>query len=205
MASTVESLWITPHIQYSSSIGALGCKLNTNRVAYWPTTVDCYNICVKVSHGGRSLYLLKIDQSQSAYDISYDAWNYLVTGMSASQDPTTGGGIWMDHEFVEAQRCASFLWDGTLPLSAANSMNYLASCITQPDSWVAQNHQLYNIVDPRCEWGYDEMCSVNLTDSNVPVCPHTTGLTNKLEGNTVVDVYPENKPSIRAIPYGKLV
>ena len=27
---------VTPHEQYSSSIGALGCKLNTNRVAYWP-------------------------------------------------------------------------------------------------------------------------------------------------------------------------
>ncbi|KAK2005373.1 hypothetical protein LZ32DRAFT_612157, partial [Colletotrichum eremochloae] len=167
------------------------------------TTVDCHNICVKVSNSGRSLHLLKIDQSQSAYDISYDAWNYLVTGMPAGEAPITGGGIWMDREFVEAQQCTSLLWDGTLPLSAANSMNYLALCIMQPDSWVAQNHQIYNIADPRCEWGYDEMCSVNLSESNIPVCPHITGLNNRLEGNAVVDVYPGNAPSYESFPVAK--
>ncbi|OHW97130.1 hypothetical protein CSPAE12_04200 [Colletotrichum incanum] len=156
--------------------------------------VDCYNICVKVSHNGRSLHLLKIDQSGGAYDISYDAWNYLVTGMSAGEAPTTGGVVWMDHEFVEAQNCAELLWDGTLPLSAANSMNYLASCIMQPGSWVAQNHQLHNIFDPRCEWGHDEMCSVDFSESNIPVCPHITGLTDKLEGHSVTDIYPGDKP-----------
>ncbi|KAH0006683.1 hypothetical protein KCU78_g12180, partial [Aureobasidium melanogenum] len=29
----------TPHVEYSSSIGVLGCKINTNRVAYWPMSV----------------------------------------------------------------------------------------------------------------------------------------------------------------------
>jgi hypothetical protein len=31
---------------YSSSAGVLGCKVNTDRIAYWPMAVDCHNICV---------------------------------------------------------------------------------------------------------------------------------------------------------------
>ena len=54
---------ITPHASYSSSIGVLGCKINTNRVAYWPSFPDCDKMCVKVSAKGRSVHLLKIDQS----------------------------------------------------------------------------------------------------------------------------------------------
>ena len=45
---------VTPHAEYSSSIGVPGCKINTNRVAYWPGSVDCNNICVKVTNGDRS-------------------------------------------------------------------------------------------------------------------------------------------------------
>lgn len=29
---------VTPHVEYSSSVSVLGCKTNTNRVAYWPST-----------------------------------------------------------------------------------------------------------------------------------------------------------------------
>ncbi|CRK25298.1 hypothetical protein BN1723_018210, partial [Verticillium longisporum] len=83
---------ITPHDQYSSSIGVLGCKINTNRVAYWPGAPGCDDLCVKVSHGGRSLNLLRIDSSAGAHDISYDAWNYLAFGSSATDAPHMGGG-----------------------------------------------------------------------------------------------------------------
>lgn len=48
-------------------------KVNTNRVAYWPMSVGCDNLCVKVSNGDRSVNLLRVDQSGGAYDISYDA------------------------------------------------------------------------------------------------------------------------------------
>ncbi|KAG9536807.1 hypothetical protein KCV04_g23531, partial [Aureobasidium melanogenum] len=84
---------VTPHVEYSSSVGVLGCKINTNRVAYWPMSVDCDNMCVKVSHQGRSLNLLRVDQSGGAYDMSYDAWNTLVTGKNATVAPTMGGGV----------------------------------------------------------------------------------------------------------------
>lgn len=34
------AMGITPHDMYSSSVGVLGCKIDTNRVAYWPQSVD---------------------------------------------------------------------------------------------------------------------------------------------------------------------
>ncbi|RYC77614.1 hypothetical protein BFJ63_vAg19512 [Fusarium oxysporum f. sp. narcissi] len=170
-----SSASITPHDQYSSTIGVLGCKIDTNRVAYWPGTVDCNNICVKVSNEGRDVHLLKIDSSGGAHDISYDAWNYLGFGESATKNPQQGGGIVMDYEFVHASRCNEILDNGKLPLSAANSMNYVASCLDEPTSWVAQNYELYNINEPTCKRGVDEKCHLNLAVSNQPECPSGLG------------------------------
>jgi len=179
---------VTPHEQYSSSIGVLGCLINTNRVAYWPMGVDCNNICVKVTNGDRSLNLLKIDQSGGAHDISYDAWNYLAFGESAQKDPQEGGGIPMTYEFVDASECSDLLHGGKLPLSASNSMNYVASCISEPNSWVNKNHQLINMADPLCKYGYDEVCSLNLSVSNQPSCPHTLGSQTPYTGKGVTNI-----------------
>ncbi|CEI63146.1 hypothetical protein FVEN_g310 [Fusarium venenatum] len=172
---------VTPHDMYSSSIGVLGCKINTNRVAYWPGSVDCNNICVKVSNEGRSVYLLKIDSSGGAHDISYDAWNYLGFGKSATEDPQMGGGINMEYEYVHASKCKDLLDDGKLPLAAANSMNYVASCLSEPKSWVAQNYELYNINDPVCKHGVNEKCHLNLAVSNQPECPSGLGSVKELK------------------------
>lgn len=173
---------VTPHEQYSSSVGVLGCKINTNRVAYWPSSVGCDNICVKVSYSGRSVYLLKIDQSGGAHDISYDAWNYLAFGKSATVEPHQGGGINMQYEDRPASECASLLDGGKyVPLTAANSMNYVASCISQPNSYVAKNYRLYNILDPVCHWGVNEVCSLNLSVSNQPSCPSGLGSNKALD------------------------
>ncbi|KAK1974690.1 hypothetical protein LZ30DRAFT_607393 [Colletotrichum cereale] len=187
-----DSLFIKPHVSYGSSVGVLGCKIDHNRVAYWPSEVDCDTICVKVSHGGRSLHLLKVDKSQGSFDISYDAWNYLVTGKSALEAPATGGGVQMDYEFVEAEECAQLLSHGELPLSASNSMIYLDKFLSQPDSWVAQNYQLYNIPQGNdCLYGYDETCVLDLALGHNPVCPHTLGFPAVLEGHAVVNIpYP---------------
>ncbi|PTB68426.1 hypothetical protein BBK36DRAFT_1156688 [Trichoderma citrinoviride] len=179
---------VTPHEQYSSSIGVLGCLINTNRVAYWPMGVDCNNICVKVTNGDRSLNLLKIDQSGGAYDISYDAWNYLGFGEGAEQDPHTGGGIPMTYEFVDASECSDLLHDGKLPLSASNSMNYVASCMSEPNSWVNKNHELINMADPLCKYGYDEVCTLDLNVSNQPSCPHTLGAQVAYSGKGVTNI-----------------
>ena len=188
-----QSAGMTPHDSYSSSIGVLGCKINTNRVAYWPSGVDCDNVCVEVSYEDRSVYLLKIDQSGGAYDISYDSYNYLVTGKSATEQPSAGGYVNMNWRFVDSDKCKSLIYteDGKLPLSAANSMNFVASCLSQPDSWMAKNYVLYNIIDPICTMGHDEVCELDLSVSNQPSCPAKLGLQTKLSDSPVWNIrYP---------------
>ncbi|KAK4107333.1 hypothetical protein N656DRAFT_793283 [Canariomyces notabilis] len=187
--ANAEIRGVTPHEQYSSFVGVLGCKIDTNRVAYFPQAVDCNNICIRVSYGGRSLHLLRIDQSGGAYDISYDAWNFLVTGRSARDQPITGGAFPMDVQNVPADECRHLLFgnDG-LGLSASNSMNYVASCINQPGSWVERNYRLWNIQDPVCHWGWNERCSLNLAVSNQPSCPHQLGPTNGRLPDTVYNI-----------------
>lgn len=188
--AAAKSVSTTPHDSYSSSVGVLGCKIDTDRVAYWPGSVDCNNICVKLSYQGRSVHLLRIDQSGGAHDISYDAWNYLQTGKSAATDPIAGGGVAMDYEEVDASECADLIHTpgSKLPLSASNSMNYLSECLSQPNSWVAKNHVLYNICDAICTLGYDETCTLDLATSNQPSCSHTLGLTSPLTSAPVYNI-----------------
>ncbi|OTA67464.1 hypothetical protein K449DRAFT_412975 [Hypoxylon sp. EC38] len=187
------SISVTPHEQYSSSIGVLGCKINTNRVAYWPSQPDCNNICVKVSYNGRDVYLLKIDRSGGAYDISYDAYNYLVTGQSATVNPIAGGGIPATWEDAPMSACADLLDDGKLPFSAVNGASFIYSCPT--DSWVWKNFSAYNIATMVCTYGIDEVCTLPpLTEGNQPICPHQAGIQTPLEGHTVYNIeYPTGK------------
>ncbi|KAH9901857.1 hypothetical protein F4778DRAFT_128489 [Xylariomycetidae sp. FL2044] len=183
-----NSISVTPHDKYSSSVGVLGCKINTNRVAYWPSSVSCDNICVKVTANGRSVNLLKIDQSGGAYDISYDAWNYLSTGEGAASDPVQGGGLAATYEDAPMSDCADLLLPaaaGKLPLSASNSMNFVAGC--PAGTWVGDNYALYNIQNAVCTWGYDELCTLPPPDQgNQASCPHTLGLTVALKLDTPV-------------------
>ncbi|KAJ4288765.1 hypothetical protein N0V88_007301 [Collariella sp. IMI 366227] len=143
--ASATAISVTPHEEYSSSVGVLDCKINTNCVAYWPGAVDCTKICVRVTYNGRYIDLLCIDQSGGAYDIFYNAWNY-----------------------------RGYMTGGKLAFSAANSMNFISHCLEKPDSWVAKSHELRNIHDPVCHWGYDEPCTLNLaTVNNQPKCsPH---------------------------------
>jgi hypothetical protein len=195
-----KSVSTTPHDKYSSSVGVLGCKINTNRVAYWPGSIDCDHICIKLSYEGRSVNLLRIDQSGGAHDISYDAWAYLQTGKSATDKPITGGGVAMEYEEVDASECADLIYtdDSKLPLSASNSINYLSSCLDQPNSWVAKNHVLYNICDAICTLGYDEECELDLSVSNQPSCPHSLGLQDELTSAPVYDIAYESGDTVNA-------
>ncbi|KAI2463435.1 hypothetical protein F4781DRAFT_124968 [Annulohypoxylon bovei var. microspora] len=192
------SVSVTPHDRYSSSIGVLGCKINTNRVAYWPSSPSCDNICVKVSANGRSVNLLKIDQSGGAHDISYDAWNYLVTGKNATEDPTTGGGIAATYEDVPMSECADLLQDGHLAFAAANSMNFITSC--SASTWVGQNFALYNILNTQCTWGYDEVCTMpDPSQGNQPICEHQLGVPVALTTQPVYDIdYATGKLTVAA-------
>ena len=183
------SISITPHDQYSSSVGVLGCKINTNRVAYWPSSPSCNGMCVKVSANGRSVNLLKVDGGGSAYDISYDAWNYLSTGQSATADPTTGGGIAATYEDVDMNECAGLITtaDNKLAFSAANSVSFVASCPS--DSWVAQNYVFYNIANPTCNYGVNEVCTLDMSVSNQPSCPGSQlGVKTPLDSQPVYNI-----------------
>ncbi|CAK7242783.1 MAG: hypothetical protein STHCBS139747_004284 [Sporothrix thermara] len=208
VAAAATTVGVTPHASYSSSIGVLGCKVNTNRIAYWPMAVDCNNICVSLSYGGRQVYLLRVDQSGGAHDVSYDAWNYLITGKSATDDPTAGGSVDMQTENVDASKCASLIHTSgsKLPLSAANSMNYLNSCLVQQaagnTSWVAANYVLYNILDPICTYGFDETCSLtDWPDQNQATCPHQLGDPVALTTQPVYNIeYPTGEEVLAGAP-----
>ena len=192
-AATVRAaggtVWVTPHEQYSSSVGVLGCKINTNRVAYWPASVDCDNICVSLSYEGRTVHLLRIDQSEGAHDVSYDAWNYLLTSYSAADRPATGGAVAMEYQDADPSACADLIYTAgnALPLSAPNSMNFVASCLSR-DTWVGRNHLLYNILDPICTWGNDETCTLDWPTANQPACPTQLGTPTVLSGDPVYNI-----------------
>jgi hypothetical protein len=198
--SSTTTIWATPHEQYSSSVGVLGCKINTNRVAYWPESVDCTNICVSVTYQDRQLYLLRVDQSQGAHDMSYDAWNYLVTGYSATKKPVAGGP--MEMTAVNVDKCADLIdtKDSNLPLSAANSMDFLFSCLNQANSWVGSNYVLYNIEDAICTVGQDQICTLD-PPNNQPTCPGTLGLPDKLTSDPVWNIqYPSGDKVLAGAP-----
>lgn len=191
LAATVaaDAVSVTPHQQFSSSVGVLGCHINTNRVAYWPGAVDCNNLCVKLTHAsGRTVNVLRIDSSGGAHDISYDAWNYLSTGKSATEDPTQGGGIPVTWQNVDMAQCDDLINTPghKLPLMAANSMNFVAGC--PASSWVGANHLLYNIGDSSCRYGYDEVCTMPNNGGNQATCPHTLGLMTPLTTAPVYDI-----------------
>lgn len=145
-------------------------------------------MCVQVSYGGRSVNLLHIDQSGGAYDISYDAWNYLYTGQSATADPQEGGGIAATYEYVDMSQCADIIRspDGKLPLMAANSIDFFVSC--PAGSYVSSNTGLWNIADSQCTYGIDEECQLNLAASNQPTCPHQLGLQTPLTDMPVFNI-----------------
>ncbi|QUC16036.1 uncharacterized protein UV8b_00277 [Ustilaginoidea virens] len=190
------AIWATPHDSYSSSVGVLGCKINTDRVAYWPQPVDCDGICVSVRYQDRQVYLLRVDQSGGAHDMSYDAWNYLYTGEPATEKPAAGGAVEMHYTPVDASHCAPLIHTEhhRLPLSAANSMNFLASCLERPASWVASNYVLFNIDDPICTLGLDEQCSLDWPGANQPSCPHVLGEQTVLRDEPVYNIqYPSGK------------
>ncbi|KAL6863529.1 hypothetical protein J3F83DRAFT_744703 [Trichoderma novae-zelandiae] len=202
-ASSSNTVWVTPHDSYSSSVGVLGCKVNTNRVAYWPDSVDCNNICVSLQYQDRQVYLLRVDQSQGAHDVSYDAWNYLYTGYSATDKPFAGGPVEMTTQNVDASKCASLIHTKghKLPLSAANSMNFLASCLEQENSWVADNYVLYNILDSICTVGQDQICTLDWPNANQPSCPGTLGLPDPLKSQPVYNIqYPSGDKVLAGAP-----
>lgn len=158
---------ITPHEQFSSSIGVLGCYMNSDRAAYLPWWPTCDDFCKKISYQGREVIVAHVDTSGGNHDISYDAYNMLVTGFSAADHPIVGGGVLMNMETIDPSNCASLFTGGKMTFSAPTGSAFPLSC--PADSWVGQHHELVNIVTSTCTYGIDEICSVNLY--NQMICP----------------------------------
>jgi hypothetical protein len=169
-SSAAERALMTGHEAYGSSVGVLGCKIDINRVAHFPSPVSCNNICVRVSFRGRSFNLLRIDQSGGAFDISQDAWNLLVQGEAAPRS-----AVEMEYQDVDPSECASLINTpgNRLPLSAWSSGNYLSGCFADRNSWVARNWLVYNFLDVSCTQGHDEVCTLYTFDGWIPYCPRS--------------------------------
>lgn len=179
--ASAESISVTPHEQFSSSVGVLGCLINTNRVAYFPSFPDCNKPCLRLKSKDREVTVLHIDSSEGAHDISYDAWNYLKTGKSAKEDPQQGNGIEVESEklSLDDSSCSALLneTDGKLPIMA-KSPQWGMEC---PD-----NVEFRNIGTSTCTQGKDEKCEVS---GNQVKCPSGDGAASKeLEGMTVTNI-----------------
>lgn len=164
--ATSGTVYVTPHSQFSSSIGVLGCKVDTNRIAYWPVWPDCTNMCVKLTFGSRSRTVLHIDASGGAHDISFDTFQYLAFDSSATASPAildAEAGANMDYEVVDMAECADIITSDTGKLAIiANQPNQVDSCLSSaPDSWLAQNYELRNILSSTCQYGIDEVCALD--------------------------------------------
>ena len=152
--ASAESIWVTPHMQYSSSVGVPGCLIDTNRVAYFPQPVSCTEPCMRMTNTALNIevVLLHIDTSGGANDISYDAWNRLQTGVETITRPLMGGGIPVEMERLKLEdpECKALLGQtgGKIPTLAANPG--FSDC---PE--VAQYR---NYRDMQCKQGTGEIC-----------------------------------------------
>jgi hypothetical protein len=183
-----RELVIKAHDAYSSSIGVLGCKINTDRVAYFPDPVSCDDICVKVSANGRSVFLLRIDRSGGSPDISYDAFNFLQTGQGAEVNPQFPGSMTATVESAPISNCLEFITEPSKKLAfiAANS-EFATGC--PAGSFVRENHILYNIRNPTCSLGFDEVCQMPPPEvSNQATCPHILGAQDPLTTQPVFNI-----------------
>lgn len=188
------SVDVKVHDAFSSSIGVLGCKVDVNRIAYWPGTPDCSNMCIKLTSGSRSRTVLHIDTSGGSHDISFDTYQYLAFGTSgsASESPVyqvAKGYAPMDYEVVDMSECADIITSDTGKMSfIASSPNQVNDCLRQGNNWVVQNYELRNINDPQCQNGVDEVCTLDTATGN-PKCPSQVGIQSELSpAQPVIDL-----------------
>jgi hypothetical protein len=165
--ATIDAITIMPQADYASSLGVLGCKVNTDLAASWPKPADCENLCIRITTSTRTLHVLHVDQSASAYGISSYAWDVLTSGETSP----AGEGALIAYEFVSTRECTHILHEDALPLSATISVGFLTRCLSDPNSWVAQNFRLFNFHDPQYQEGAEEECDLDLSIRQQPFCP----------------------------------
>ncbi|KAJ0122377.1 protease acp1 [Diaporthe amygdali] len=173
--------------QSRSTTGVHGCKVNVNRMAYWPYWPSCSGMCVKLTFGSRSRTVLHTDVSGGAHDISFDTFQYLVYGSSATAspailNPAQDGGADMDYEVVDMSQCLDIITSDTGKLSfIATNPNQVNKCLGEGNNWVAENYEVRNIGDSQCQYGVDEVCSFDQVTGTAQ-CPSGT-LTFRITGH----------------------
>ncbi|KAF2874271.1 hypothetical protein BDV95DRAFT_441101, partial [Massariosphaeria phaeospora] len=165
---------LTPHTAFQATAGVLGCKVNVNRVSYFPIVPTCMTICMKITAKARSILVLNIGTSGGAWELSWDAWNYLNTGKNATENPTKNDGIPFQWQFVETTECAHLIYteDGKIPVRAVD-LAYYRQC---PNGTA----QLYNIQSTQCTFGVDERCKEPQSGIDLAICPSQLGINTPL-------------------------
>jgi hypothetical protein len=160
------------HVEYSSSIGVLGCMINTNRIAYWPLTPPCDNPCVKLTApNGNTINVLHIDTSGGSYDISMDAYKTLKYGPDWRTINTQPEAKWegVKYEYVSMDQCAGILPNGKIPVMAKSPNKHTECKTSSPASIWATSVELYDIDDTQCLRGVLQTCQILPGDNN-PKC-----------------------------------
>jgi hypothetical protein len=186
---------LNSHVQYSSSMGVLGCMINTNRIAYWPLTPPCDNPCVKLTApNGNTINVLHIDTSGGSYDISMDAYKTLKYGPGWRTINTLPEAMWdgVKYEYVPIDQCADILHNGKLPVMAKSPNKHLECKASSPASIWATGVELYDIDDTQCLRGVMQTCQILPGDNN-PKCANGnqagySGNAPLVGINTVTDV-----------------
>lgn len=132
-------------------------------------------MCLNMTFGSRSRTILHIDTSGGNYDISFDTFQYLAFGSSATASPAilnANAGANMDYEVVDMSNCADIITSDTGKLSfIAVSPNQVNDCLQQSGSWVADNYELRNILSSTCQYGIDDVCPLDATTGTATCSP----------------------------------
>ncbi|KAG9202703.1 hypothetical protein G6514_003955 [Epicoccum nigrum] len=204
--ATSGTIALDSHVEYSSSMGVIGCLVNTNRIAYFPMTPPCSNPCIKLTApNGKSINVLHIDQSGGSYDISMDAYKTLKYGAGWASINALPEAKWdgVKYEYVPMDQCKDILPEGKLPVLAKSPNKYVECAASEPQSFWAKNTQFYDIDDTRCLRGVMQKCEM-VPPNNTPTCANgkMAGMSGQmpLSGiDTVVDVTADGKkvPAVR--------
>lgn len=134
-------------------------------------------MCIKLKYGSRSRTVLHIDQSAGAYDISFDTFQYLAFGTSAIPSPGSptyllaGSSFPLDYEVVDMSECADIITSDTGKMSfIAGNPNQVVACVGKGNNWVAQNYEVRNMKDAQCQYGIDEVCTLDAA-TGIAKCP----------------------------------
>lgn len=196
------------HVEYSSSMGVLGCLINTNRIAYFPMMPPCTNPCIKLTApNGNTINVLHIDQSGGSYDISMDAYKTLKYGAGWKSINGLPEAKWdgVKYEYVSMDQCKDILPEGKMPVMAKSPNKFNECLVSDPQSFWAKNTQFYDIDDARCLRGVLQKCEI-LPPNNIPTCANgnMAGMSGQmpLSGiGTVVDITADGKemPAVRPV------